>query len=111
MGQNNIKPMPCYQCGQTRRNVLFNLYLHGLSRELEECKTGSMMENQVIKYLMNADNLLIMSPCSAGLQQLLRVCTKYVVQFYIKFNPQKSVVMIARTKDALKYWNQHVFVF
>ena len=65
--------------------------------ELEECKTGCMVGN-----LMYADDLIIMSPYSAGLQQLLRVCTKYGLQFDIKFNPKKSFIMIARTKEDQK---------
>ena len=73
-----------------------------LSRELEECKTGCMVELQLINHLMYADELIIMSPYSAGLQQLLRVCTKYGLQFDIKFNPKKSVIMIARTKEDQK---------
>ena len=60
------------------------------------------MRNQLINHLMYADDLILMSPYSAGLQQLLRVCTKYGVQYDIKFNPKKSVIMIARTKEDQK---------
>jgi len=48
---------------------------------------------------MNADDLVIMSPYSAGLPQLLRVCSSYGVQLDIKFNAKKSVVMIVKTKE------------
>ena len=48
--------------------ILFNLYMDGLSRELEECKTGCMVGNQLINHLMYADDLILMSPYSAGLQ-------------------------------------------
>ena len=73
--------------------------MDGLSRELEECKTGCMVGNQLINHLMYVDELILMSPYSAGLQQLLIVCTKYGMQYDIKFNPQKSVIMLARTKE------------
>ena len=41
----------------------------------------------------------VMSPYSAGLQQLLRVCSNYGLQYDIKFNVKKSVVTIARMKE------------
>ena len=82
--------------------ILFNLYMNGLSRELEECKTGCMVGNHLINHLIYADDLILMSSYSAGLQQLLRVCTKYVMLYDIKFNPKKSVIMIARTKEDQK---------
>merc|ERR1712030_310479 len=79
--------------------VLFNLYMDGLSKKLSECKTGCMVGEKLINHLIYADDLVIMSPYSAGLQQLLNICTSYGAQFDIKFNPKKSVIMIARTKE------------
>jgi len=35
-------------------------------------------------------DLVIMSPYSVGLQQLLRICSSYGVQHDIKFNVEKS---------------------
>ena len=61
-----------------------------------------MVGNRLINHLMYADDLVVLSPYSAGLQKLLRVCTEYGVQYDIKFNPKKSVVMIARTKEDQK---------
>ena len=57
--------------------------MDGLSRELEECNTGCMVGNQLINHLMYADDLIIMSPYSAGLQQLLRVRTKFGLEFEV----------------------------
>ena len=79
--------------------VLFNLYMDDLSKKLSECKTGCMVGEKLINHLIYADDLVIMSPYSAGLQQLLNICTSYGAQFDIKFNPKKSVIMIARTKE------------
>ena len=61
-----------------------------------------MVGIQLINHLMYADDLIIMSPYSAGLRQLLRVCTKYGLQFDINFNPKKSVIMTARTEEDQK---------
>ena len=50
--------------------ILFNLHMDELSNRV---KVGEKLVN----HLLCADDLLIMSPCSysAGLQQLLRVCS------------------------------------
>ena len=79
MGQNNINPIPCNQWVRHSgilSPVLFNVCIDGLSRELEECKPGCLVGNQLNNHLMYADDLIIMSPYT-GLQQLLRVCMKY----------------------------------
>ncbi len=42
---------------------------------------------------MYADDLVILCPCSAGLQQLLKVCSQYGKDYDIKFNAKKTNVM------------------
>ena len=82
--------------------VLFNVYMDDLSKKLKECKTEcktGCMVGEVLINLIYADDLVIMSPYSAGLQQLLKVCSSYGAKFDIKFNPKKSVIMIAKTKE------------
>ncbi len=82
--------------------LLFNLYMDDLSVELNECKTGCVIGDSLINHLMYADDLVILSPYSSGLQQFLRVCSFYGVQHDIVFNTKKSVVMIVRTKEDRK---------
>ena len=48
---------------------------------------------------MYADDLVIFRPYSAGLQQLLRICRLYGADFYIKYNAQKSKIMIIRSRE------------
>lgn len=74
--------------------ALFNVYMNDLSDQLSLCSTGCLIGNSVINHLMYADDLAIVSPCSAGLQQLLKVCTQYGLVYDIKFNAKKSNVMI-----------------
>ena len=81
---------------------LLNLYMDDLSRKLKECKTGCMVGDKVINHLLYADDLVVLSPYSAGLQQLLRVCSEYGIEYDIKYNSKKSVVMILRTKEDKK---------
>ena len=104
-GKTTLVPFPVtngVRQGGILSPVLFNLYMDDLSRALEVCKTGFMVGDRCINHLMYADDLVIMSPYSAGLQQLLRVCSDYGLQYDIKFNVKKSVVMIARTKEDKK---------
>ncbi len=75
--------------------LLFNLYMDDLSVELNGCVIGDSLNN----HLMYADDLVILSSYSSGLQQLLRVCSNYGVQHDIVFNTKKSVVMIFKTKE------------
>ena len=82
--------------------MLFNVYMDDLSKKLKECKTGCVVGESIINHLIYADDLVIMSPYSAGLQQLLQVCSSYGIQYDIKFNPKKSVIMIVKTKEDQK---------
>ena len=46
---------------------------------------------------MYADDLVLISPSSAGLSQLLRECEKFGTRHDVKFNAKKSAVMIYRS--------------
>jgi hypothetical protein len=77
---------------------LFNVYIDGLSINLNECPTGCYAGSLKINHLMYADDLVVLSPYSAGLQQLLNICTEYGAEFDIKYNAVKSNVMIVQCK-------------
>ena len=47
---------------------------------------------------MYADDLVLISPYSGGLQSLLEVCSDYGQKFDIKFNPIKSKTMIVKSR-------------
>ena len=79
--------------------AFFNLYMDDLSKQLGACRTGCMIGDTLINHFMYADDLAITSPSSAGFQQLLNICSEYGVDFDVKYNAKKSVVMICRTKD------------
>ena len=78
--------------------ALFNLYMDELSVKLSKCMTGCMIGNSLVNHFMYADDLAIVSPSSAGFQQLLNICTEYGVKYDVKYNAKKSVVMICRTR-------------
>ena len=52
---------------------------------------------------MYADDLVILCPYSAGLQQLLRICSQYGIDFDIKYNVKKSNIMIVRSREDRKF--------
>lgn len=79
--------------------ILFNLYMDELSERLNVCKTGCMIGNSLVNHIMYADDLVVFSPSSAGLQQLLNVCSEYGLEHDIVYNPDKSMVMTCRTKE------------
>ena len=78
--------------------VFFNIYMDDLSAQLKRCNTGCMIGGTVVNHLMYADDLAIISPSSAGFQQLLNICSDYGVDFNVKYNAKKSVVLICRAK-------------
>lgn len=53
----------------------------------------------VINHLMYADDLVIFSPCTAGLQQLLSLCTQYGMKYDITYNAKKSNILILRSRS------------
>lgn len=79
--------------------VLFNVYMDDLSKELNKCNTGCLIGASIVNHLMYADDLVIFSPYSAGLQQLLKVCSDYGSDNDIIFNPTKSNVMVVRSRE------------
>ena len=51
---------------------------------------------------MYADDLVVLSPYSGGLQQLLKVCSKFGNEHDVVYNAKKSSVMIVRTQEDKK---------
>lgn len=66
--------------------ALLNLYMDDLSKQLNACNTGCMISNRKVNHLMYADDLVVFCPSSAGLQQLLNVCSVYGADDDIKLN-------------------------
>ncbi len=79
--------------------ALFNIYMDDLSHQLGACRTGCVIGNTLLNHLMYADDLAIFSPSSAGLQQLLNICSEYGINHDILYNARKSMVMLCRTKE------------
>ena len=82
-----------------------------LSLQLNECRTGCLVGNSLINHLVYADDLVILCPYSAGLQQLLRICSQYGIDFDIKYNVKKSNIMIVRSREDRKLVFPDFFLF
>ncbi len=78
---------------------LFNLYMDELSNQLNMCEIGCLYGNLIVNHLMYADDLVIFCSYSAGMQKMLKICTKYGVEYDIKYNAIKSHMMIVRSVD------------
>lgn len=79
--------------------ILFNFYMNDLSYNLNRAKTGCMVGSTVMNHLMYADDCVIFSPSSAGLQHLLSICSAFGEEHDVKYNDSKSVIMICRTAE------------
>jgi hypothetical protein len=77
---------------------LFNVYMDDLSKKLNACSTGCMNGLLLLNHLMYADDLVIFSPYSGGLQMLLKICSEYGIDNNVKYNAIRSTVMVIRSK-------------
>ena len=75
---------------------LFNIYIDGLSDNLNKSSIGGSIGGKRINHMLYADDLCIVSLSSAGLQQLLSICDQYCAMHSVTFNVKKSVCMFFR---------------
>ena len=70
-----------------------------LSVNLNACRVGCCVGNELINHLMYADDLVIMAPYVAGLSKLLRICELFGASHDMIFNQKKSasVYFISKT--------------
>ncbi len=68
---------------------LFNVYMDDLSKELSSSKIGSNVGGNLISHLCYADDLILTSLCSAGMEKLLAICSKYGIEHKLVYNSLK----------------------
>ena len=61
---------------------LFNVYIDGLSDILKTSTICGLLGGKLKHHLLYADDLCIVSVCSAGLQQLLSICDDMVMHIF-----------------------------
>ena len=77
--------------------LLFNVYVDELSDCLNKSGIGGSMNGTIINHMLYADDICIISLSSAGLQQLLNICSGYSELHDLTFNANKSMCMYFST--------------
>ena len=71
------------------------MYIDDLSRLLNNVRAGCYVGNSCINHIFFADDICLMSPSLAGLQDLIDVCSAYAKVNDIVFNCNKSYAMLS----------------
>ena len=85
--------------GSITSPVLFTIYMDYLLLELERSGFGCKIGGHYFGALSYADDLTLISPTLSGLQSMLNLCEQFGLQFGVKYNPTKSVVMCVGRKE------------
>ena len=82
---------------------LFKIYVDDLSVSLNALKIGCVVTNMIINHLMYADDIVLISPSSAGLIKLIETCQQFGIKNDIKFNSTKSAILPFLPEDKKKF--------
>lgn len=74
--------------------TLFNLYINALVEELSSMHVGCYIDGVCVNNLSYADDMVLLSPSISALRKLLSVCEKYAKQHGLKYNCEKSEMLI-----------------
>ena len=78
---------------------LFLVYIDDLSDKLVKCKVECYIDNLCMKHVMYADDICLMAPSPAALQELIDICYYFSVQNDVFFNSSKSYCMVFKPKS------------
>ena len=74
-----------------------------LSEKLNELKVGCIIGNVIINHILYADDLVLISPSSRGLNRLLGECENFGIRNDIIFNVNKSAAMCFKSREMPKF--------
>ena len=80
--------------GGLTSSMLFNLFYKDLIDELESCDGGVAIGNKRFNVFCYADDILIASTTVTGLQNLINVANRYIINHGLRFNPSKTTCII-----------------
>jgi len=78
--------------------LFFNMYVDGLIENLEHSGFGCYIKHSFLGCFMYADDIILLSPSSYGLQCMLHTCAGFGAQHNIVFNIKKSVYAVVGKK-------------
>ena len=74
--------------------TLFNAFYQELVQKIENCNCGIILNNKSYNVFAYADDLLLASTTTTGLQSLIDLAVSFVTQRGLKFNPSKTTCMV-----------------
>ena len=74
------------------------MYVDDLSQTLNRCRTGCLSGNMTVNHIMYADELVLLSPSTTGLRELLCACEEFSISHDVVFNSKKGSLLICRNK-------------
>ena len=77
---------------------LFSVYIDDLSDKLVKCKVGCYIDTLCMNHVMYADDICLMAPSPAALQELIDICYDFSVQNDLSFNSSKLYCMVFKPK-------------
>ena len=83
--------------------TLFNIYINQLATLLEQSSSpGLDLQGKDIKFLLYADDLVLLSPTDHGLQQNLSLLEDFCQSWALDINLDKTKVMVFQKKPRLQ---------
>lgn len=73
--------------------VLFNVYNDNLSQALNDLKVGCFINNVCMNHIFYADDIALISPSPAALQQMVKICEVYGKNNEIIYSTEKTTCM------------------
>ena len=73
---------------------LFSVYVHDLSDKFVNSKVGCSIDNLCMHHVMYADDICLMAPSPAALQELINIYKDFSVRNDLSFNSSKSYCMV-----------------
>ena len=78
---------------------LFYVYVDGLSDKCVKSKVGCSIDNLYMNHMIYADDICLMAPSPAALQELINICKYFSVRNDLSFNSSKSYCMVFKPKS------------
>ncbi len=83
--------------------TLFNIYMNELAKVLEQSSApGLTLHDSNIKFLLFADDLVLLSPTEEGLQQNLDILHKFCQTWALSINTNKTKILTFQKRPRLQ---------